>query len=189
MLLAFVEDESGINTTGSGIGHDIVATLDGPSKESYCLNDYFTSDLGNPGKGQIAFKMLGLADGEYTLNLKVWDVFNNSNTATVHFVVINSETMRIEKPANLPNPVTDGTRFVFDHNQIGNNVDVKIYIYDIMGRLVEVLSEQVTGTSARTSPIYWNPGQLRNGVYPYRIVATNDKGETATAVSKLVLSR
>lgn len=189
LLLAFVEDESGINTTGSGIGHDIVATLDGPSKESYCLNDYFTSDLGNPGKGQIAFKMLGLADGEYTLHLKVWDVFNNSNIATVHFVVINSGTMRIEKPANLPNPVTDGTRFVFDHNQIGNNVDVKIYIYDIMGRLVEVLSEQVTGTSARTSPIYWNPGRLRNGVYPYRIVATNDKGETATAVSKLVLSR
>ena len=189
LLLAFVEDESGINTTGSGIGHDIVATLDGPSKETYCLNDYFTSDLGNPGKGQIAFKMLGLADGEYTLNLKVWDVFNNSNTATVHFVVINSETMRIENPANLPNPVTDGTRFVFDHNQIGNNVDVKIYIYDIMGRLVEVLSEQVAGTSARISPIYWNPGELRNGLYVYRIVATNDKGETATVVSKLVLSR
>ncbi|MCQ2302341.1 MAG: type IX secretion system sortase PorU [Bacteroidales bacterium] len=189
LLLAFVEDESGINTTGSGIGHDIVATLDGPSKETYCLNDYFISDLGNPGKGQISFKMLGLADGEYTLNLKVWDVFNNSNIATVHFVVINSETMRIENPANLPNPVTDGTRFVFDHNQIGNNVDVKIYIYDIMGRLVEVLSEQVAGTSARTSPIYWNPGELRNGLYVYRIVATNDKGETATAVSKLVLSR
>ena len=189
LLLAFVEDESGINTTGAGIGHDIVATLSGPSKAAYTLNDYFTSDLGNPGKGQISFKMLGLADGEYELTLKVWDVFNNSNTATIHFVVTNSVAMRIENPANLPNPVTDGTRFVFDHNQIGNNIDVKIYIYDIMGRLVEVLSEQVAGTSARTSPIYWNPGQLRNGVYVYRIVATSDKGETATAVSKLVLSR
>ncbi len=189
LLLAFVEDESGINTTGAGIGHDIVATLSGPSKATYCLNDYFTSDMGNPGKGEISFKMLGLADGEYTLTLKVWDVFNNSNTATVHFVVANSEAMCIENPANLPNPVTDDTRFIFDHNQIGNNFDVKIYIYDIMGRLVEVLSEQMAGTSARTSPIYWNPSRLRNGVYVYRIVATSDKGETATAVSKLVLSR
>ena len=189
LLLAFVEDESGINTSGAGIGHDIVATLIGPSSESYCLNDYFVSDMGNPGKGQISFKMLGLADGEYTLSLKVWDVFNNSNTATVHFVVTNSETMCIQNPANLPNPVTDCTRFIFDHNQIGNNIDVKIYIYDIMGRLVDVLSDQVFGTSARTSPIYWNPGRLRNGVYVYRIVATSDKGETATAVSKLVLSK
>ena len=189
LLLAFVEDENGINTTGAGIGHDIVATLDGPSKEMYCLNDYFVSDLGNPGKGQISFKMLGLADGEYTLTLKVWDVFNNSNAATISFVVVNSAGMHIENPANLPNPVTDDTRFIFDHNQIGNNIDVKIYIYDIMGRLVEVLSEQVSGTSARTSPIYWNPGGLRNGVYVYRIVATSDKGETDMVVSKLVLSR
>lgn len=189
LLLAFVDDENGINTTGAGIGHDIIATLDGPSKATYCLNDYFTSELGHPGKGEIAFKMLGLADGEYTLTLKVWDVFNNSNTATIHFVVTNSQMMRIENSANVPNPVTDCTRFVFDHNQIGNNLDVKIYIYDIMGRIVDVLSEQVAGTSARTSPIYWNPSRLSNGVYVYRIVATSDKGETATAVSKLILGR
>lgn len=189
LLLAFVEDRNGINTTGAGIGHDIIATLEGPSRQTYCLNDYFVSDIGNPGKGRISFKMLDLADGEYVLSLKVWDVLNNSNIATIRFVVANSGVMRIDNPANLPNPVTDDTRFVFDHNQVGNNLDVKIYIYDVMGRLVEVLSEQVAGTSVRISPIYWNPSHLRNGVYVYRIVATSDKGETATAMSKLVLGK
>ena len=194
LLLAFVEDESGINTTGAGIGHDIMATLTGPSKNAYCLNDYFVAELDQPGKGTITYKLQNLADGDYTLTLKVWDIYNNSGTATVSFTVVNNSGMVIENAFNAPNPVTDETHFVFDHNQVGNNVKVDIYIYDIMGRWVTTLSETVSGTSARITPIRWNGrgangADLRNGIYVYRIVATNDNGETATLVSKLVLSK
>ena len=194
VLLAFVEDESGINTTGAGIGHDIMATLTGPSKNAYCLNDYFVAELDRPGKGTITYKMQDLPDGDYTLTLKVWDIYNNSGTATIEFTVVNNSGMVIENIFNAPNPVTDETHFVFDHNQVGNNLKVDIYIYDIMGRWVTTLSEMVPGTSARITPIRWNGRgaggeNLRNGVYVYRIVATNDYGETATLVSKLVLSK
>ena len=193
-LLAYVSDESGINTTGAGIGHDIMATLSGPSRNSYCLNDYFSSEINNPGKGVITYKMLDLADGDYTLTLKVWDIYNNSSTATIDFTVIHSDGMVIEHLANSPNPVIDETCFSFDHNQIGNNMQVDVHIFDIMGRWVTTLSNQVNGTSTRIAPIRWNGrgahGEaLRNGIYVYRIVATNDKGETASAVSKLVLTK
>ena len=194
LLLAFVEDESGINTTGAGIGHDIMATLTGPDRNSYCLNDYFSAELDQPGKGSITYKMQDLTDGDYTLTLKVWDIYNNSGTATITFTVVNNGGMVIENAFNAPNPVTDETHFVFDHNQVGNNVKVDIYIYDIMGRWVTTLSETVSGTSTRITPIRWNGRgargeNLRNGIYVYRIVATNDYGETATLVSKLVLSK
>ena len=194
LLLAYVEDENGINTTGAGIGHDIMATLTGPSKNTYCLNDYFSAELDQPGKGSIAFKMQDLADGDYTLTLKVWDIYNNSGMATIEFTVVNNSGMVIENVFNAPNPVTDETHFVFDHNQMGNNLKVDIYIYDIMGRWVTTLSETVPGTSARITPVSWNGRgahgeNLRNGIYVYRIVATNDFGETATLVSKLVLSK
>lgn len=194
ILLAYVEDESGINTTGAGIGHDIMATLTGGTRAAYCLNDYFASELGEPGRGTITYKMLNLPDGDYTLTLKVWDIYNNSGTATIDFTVINSGGMHIENAFNAPNPVTNETHFVFDHNQVGNNVKVDIYIYDIMGRWVTTLSETVAGTSTRVAPIRWDGRgaggeHLRNGVYVYRIVATNDQGETATLVSKLILSK
>jgi len=194
ILLAFVEDESGINTTGAGIGHDIMATLTGPSRNSYCLNDYFTAEIDQPGKGTITYKMQDLPDGDYTLTLKVWDIYNNSGMATVTFTVKNSGGMHIENAFNTPNPVMDETCFVFDHNQVGNNMKVDIYIFDVMGRWVNTLSEQVAGTSTRIAPIRWNGcsangSPLRNGIYVYRIVATNDQGETATLVSKLVLSK
>ena len=194
MLLAFVNDESGINTTGAGIGHDIMATLTGPARNAYCLNDYFVAELDQPGKGSITYKMQDLADGDYTLTLKVWDIYNNSSTASIDFTVINNSGMVIENAFNAPNPVTDETHFVFDHNQVGNNVKVDIYIYDIMGRWVNTISQTVSGASTRVDPIRWNGcgaggADLRNGVYVYRIVATNDNGETATLVSKLVLSK
>lgn len=193
-LIAFVEDESGINTTGAGIGHDIIATLTGAADLSYNLNDCFVSETGNSGKGTITYKMLNLPDGDYTLTLKVWDIYNNSNTASIDFTVTNSAEMLIENPYNVPNPVTDGTGFVFEHNQIGNNMDVQIYIYDMMGRLVDRISEQVAGTSTRVEPIRWNActsngAPLANGIYIYRIVATNDKGETQAVSSKLVISK
>lgn len=194
MLLAFIEDQSGINTTGAGIGHDIIATLSGPSKNSYYLNDYFVSAINNPGKGQITYKMQDLPDGDYTLTLKVWDVYNNSNTATIEFTVVHSDGMELLNPVNWPNPVADETFFTFDHNQVGNNLKVDIYIYDITGRWVTTLSETLTGSSTRIAPIRWNgrgaSGEaLRNGIYIYRIVATNDRGETSLLVSKLVLSK
>ena len=171
-----------------------MATLTGPTRSSYCLNDYFVAEIDQPGKGTITYKMQDLADGDYTLTLKVWDIYNNSSTATIDFTVVNNSGMVIENAYNAPNPVTDETHFVFDHNQLGNNMDVDIYIYDIMGRWVTTLSQQVTGTSTRIAPIRWNGRgsrgeNLRNGVYIYRIVATNDYGETATLVSKLVLSK
>ena len=193
-LIAFVEDESGINTTGAGIGHDITATLSGPSKNSYCLNDYFVSEVDNPGKGQITYKMQDLADGSYILTLKVWDIYNNSNTASIAFTVVHSDGMVIENPSCVPNPVTDEAGIMFEHNQVGNSMDVNVYIYDIMGRLVTTISETIIGSSTRVSPIRWDGrsshgSPLRKGVYIYRIVATNDKGETASVVSKLVLSK
>ena len=132
--------------------------------------------------------------GDYTLTLKVWDIYNNSGTATIDFTVVHNTGMQIEGLFNAPNPVRDETHFVFDHNQVGNNMKVDIYIFDIMGRWVTTLSEVVSGSSTRIDPIRWDGrgahgDVLRNGVYVYRVVATNDQGETATMVSKLVLSK
>ena len=193
LLLAYVDDESGINTTGAGIGHDIVATLSGPTSGSYVLNDYFESDLGDQGKGTVRYRFNGLQEGDYLLTLKVWDIYNNSGTATINFKVRNSESMVLEDPYCAPNPVHDGTNFSFGHNQIGNNMDVQINIYDVLGRLVAVIREQVAGTSMRTNPIYWNGcskggDRLPAGVYVYSITVTNDQHDTATVTSKLIIT-
>lgn len=190
-LIANVEDASGINTTGMGIGHDIVATLVGPTNESFILNDYFVADFDSQGKGSISYRMKNLKEGDYVLNLKVWDIYNNSGTATIAFRVVNSEMMVLEDPVCFPNPFTDEAYFSFGHNQVGNNMEVQIRIFDMMGRLVAILNEEVTGTSTRINPIRWDGrsnygGTLPAGLYLYTIIATNDKNETASIGGKMV---
>ena len=192
LLIAHVEDISGINTTGAGIGHDIVATLSGPSNRYYVLNDYFVSDIGNQGKGTITYRMSDLEEGDYILSLKVWDLYNNSSVTSVAFRVADSRLMALEDPLCSPNPVTDAAYFSFAHNQIGNYMDIQIRIFDMMGRLVTVLNEQIQGTSARSNPIYWNGcanggGKLSAGLYVYNIVVTNDQGEVAHISSKFIV--
>ena len=193
-LIAYVEDASGINTTGAGIGHDIVASLSGPSGGYYVLNDYFVSNLGDQGRGTITYRMPNLEEGDYILTLKVWDIYNNSGVASIAFRVADSQQMALEDPLCFPNPMTDEAYFSFGHNQVGNNMDVQIRIYDITGRLVTIVNEQVQGTSARTNPIYWNGcasngSKLNSGLYVYSIAATNDQGETAVITSKFIVTR
>jgi hypothetical protein len=193
-LIAYVEDASGINTTGAGIGHDIVATLTGPSGGYYVLNDYFVADMGSQGRGTITYRMPNLEEGDYILTLKVWDIYNNSGVASIAFRVADSQLMALEDPLCFPNPVAGEAYFSFGHNQVGNNMDVQIRIYDITGRLVTIVNEQVQGTSARINPIYWNGrntdgSALSAGLYIYSIFASNDQGETAVITSKFIVTR
>ena len=43
-LLACVTDNTGINSTGSGIGHDITVVLDGEVINTTVLNDFYTPE-------------------------------------------------------------------------------------------------------------------------------------------------
>ena len=53
MLLAILNDQGGINTTGSGIGHDLTGFLDNDSNRSFVLNSYFVDDFDNYKRGSI----------------------------------------------------------------------------------------------------------------------------------------
>ncbi len=192
VLLAFVNDKYGINTTGNGIGHDIVATLSGPTSGTYRLNEYFESEANQQGVGRIVYNFQNLAEGQYTLSLKVWNINNISNEAFIRFVVVNSGSMVVESPQNFPNPCTGSTSFIFGHNQTGNVMNVTVEVFNIMGQRIASFSNEIYGSEVRTEPIMWNcctsgGRRLAAGVYPYRITATNEDGKTASCTSKLVI--
>jgi hypothetical protein len=67
-LLAFLEDKNGINTA-SGIGHDIVAILDGDVSNPYLLNDYYQTNLDDYTKGTLRFPLRNLA-GIHTITFR-----------------------------------------------------------------------------------------------------------------------
>ncbi|MCD4734997.1 MAG: type IX secretion system sortase PorU, partial [Bacteroidales bacterium] len=138
MLFALIEDESGINTAG-GIGHDLLANLDG--KDSFILNDYYEAERDNYQKGSVRFPFYNLSEGNHVLSLKAWDVYNNSSEVYIYFEVAGSGQLSLKEIMNYPNPFKYGTYFSFEHNQSENNLDVSISIYAINGQLVKIIND------------------------------------------------
>ncbi len=194
VLLALLTDESGINTTGNGIGHNITAVLDNKTAEPILLNGYYQSNLNLYNKGSIAYPMRGLSEGPHTITLKVWDVYNNSSEQPLEFVVFNGNSLAINHLFNYPNPMSGETNFSFEHNHNGKNAKVIIRIYDISGANVAAFTKYFDFTGFKIPDITWdgtsnNGAPLSNGLYIYQVELQTSDGLKTTASSKLMIFR
>ncbi len=187
-----VYDEHGINTTGNGIGHDIIAILDNNSNEPLVMNEYYQTQTDAYQMGEVTYQLNDIDPGLHTLNVKIWDVFNNSSEKTITFRVIDSKNLVLENVYNYPNPITDLTYFQFEHNMPDKDLVVKIDIFDLSGRLVRTLQENSYATGYRSEPIEWDGtdlygNKLPRGIYPYRVSVDNSNGEHAERFEKLMI--
>ncbi|MEX1189500.1 MAG: type IX secretion system sortase PorU [Bacteroidia bacterium] len=192
IFLAYAEDDIGINTVGTGIGHDITAILDENTSNPIVLNDFYEAELDNFRKGKITYPLRNLSEGEHTISLKVWDVANNSATASLRFVVVKAEDLSLDHVLNYPNPFTTNTQFFFEYNQPGVPVDVDIQIFTVSGKTVTTLRSTQVNTGYRSEPIVWNGlddygDRIGRGVYMYRLRVKTPDGKSAEKFEKLVI--
>lgn len=211
-FLACVTDDSGINSTGSGIGHDITVILDGEVVNTTVLNDFYSSGDGNScvnstladyQKGNVIYPFRNLSVGEHQLTFKVWDINNNSTTATLNFVVKDESENKLvlSRLLNWPNPFTDRTYVQFEHN-CDDILNVNVQIYTITGKLVRTLSTMVTsapfleGYRTPRQAIEWDGKDdfgdtVGKGTYIFKVNAKSQNQDkckgSATAVEKMVL--
>lgn len=194
LLLAIAKDTSGINTVGNGIGHDIVAVLDGNTSKSYVLNDYYEADMNSYQQGTIRYPLEDLSEGEHTLSLKVWDIYNNSSETSIDFFVSQSAELALYHVLNYPNPFTTHTEFYFEHNQPCCNLDVLIQIFTVSGKLVKTINQNVITDGFRAEPVAWDGlddfgDPIARGVYLYKLKIINSDGSVADKTEKLVILR
>jgi hypothetical protein len=192
VLLAKVTDENGINTVGNGIGHDIVAVLDGQSAQPIVLNDFYAANLDAYQSGEVRYQFQNLSPGPHTLSFKVWDVNNNSSTSQIDFVVQAKEAPVLQHVLNYPNPFTTRTEFMFEHNQSCSSLDVQIQIFTVSGRLVKTIAQEVPTSGFRISGLYWDGrddfgDELARGTYLYRLRVQTPDGAYAEQTEKLVI--
>jgi hypothetical protein len=191
-FLAFLEDEHGINTA-SGIGHDIVAILDGDETKPYILNDYYETELNNYTKGKIRYPFRNLTKGLHTITFKAWDVYNNFVTADIQFVVADSENVTLSNVLNYPNPFVNYTQFWFSHNKPYEPLDVQVQVMTITGKIVKTINQTVTTEGFLSRSITWDGkddfgDKIGKGVYVYKLtVRSTISGNKAEKIEKLVI--
>ena len=192
-LLATLYDENGINTA-SGLGHDIVATLDGDETNVYKLNDYYTAAVDDYQRGALSYPFRDLTPGLHTLSIKAWDVYNNSSVQDIQFMVFDKdESLELRNVLNFPNPFVNYTEFWFSHNS-SEALDVSIQIFTVSGKLIKTINRQTSGLlSSVTRDITWDGtddfgSKIGKGVYIYKLsVRSTSSGMTAEKIEKLVI--
>ncbi|MBC8299265.1 MAG: type IX secretion system sortase PorU [Pelagibacterales bacterium] len=193
-LLVKLFDENGINTS-SGIGHDIVAVLDDDVANSFRLNDYYEANLDDYQNGTINYPLRDISPGLHTLSLKAWDVYNNSSTSEIQFVVHDQDLeLVISNVLNYPNPFINYTEFWFNHNSSGD-LSVSIQIFTISGKLVKTINGYVntSNSSSLSRDLSWNArddfgDKVAKGVYIYRLTVRSDQiGKQVSKTEKLVI--
>ena len=194
ILLANISDVHGINMVGNGIGHDIIAVIDDKDGEPFVLNDFYEADLNSYQNGKIHFPFTDLDEGRHKLRLKVWDVYNNSSEATLEFVVVKSNDIKLERVYNYPNPFTTYTEFWFEHNQPSKQMFAQVQIFTVSGKLVKTLEKNVFNDGYRSTSITWNGlddygDRIGRGVYVYKLKVRTENFSTAEKYEKLVILR
>jgi hypothetical protein len=191
-IFAIVSDSSGINTLGTGIGHDVVAILNENTSKPIVLNDFYSADLNTYQKGKIRYPFNSLDEGTHRLSLKVWDVQNNSSTAFTEFVVAKKAELALKHVLNYPNPFTTKTQFFIEHNQCCTTMKALIQIYTLSGKIVKSINHTIYNEGFRLDGIEWDGkdefgDKLAKGVYIYKVSITDNTQKKAEKIEKLVI--
>ncbi len=192
LFLAHLEDENGMNTA-SGIGHDMVAILDGDENNPIVMNEFYETEPNNFMKGFVNYPFSNLKEGLHTITFKGWDVYNNLATATLDFVVAADTGLVLDKVLNYPNPFVDYTEFWFQHNRPNETLQAQVQILTVSGKIVKTINQTIVSDGILSRDIKWDGrddfgDRIGKGVYIYRLkVKSTVSGQQAEKIEKLVI--
>lgn len=179
-LIVKLSDETGLNTTGTGIGHKMEGILNENDSAPIDFTGYFKGELDSGGKaGEINYNFTLLEEGDYNLKVKAWDVFNNFSSEETNFTVVSDDQLVIRDVYNYPNPFAGNTTFTFQHN-LTQPLNVNIKVYTIAGRMIREIEQD--NIDQKFVKISWDgrdeDGDLiANGTYLYKVVVKTLDGE------------
>jgi hypothetical protein len=194
VVYARIADPQGVNHLGVGIGRDMMGYLNNNTALAYNLNNKFVPDVDNYTSGSLELKLPWLENGEHSFKLKAWDLHNNSSEYEVFFVIDDQAELVLSKLHNKPNPFSDRTTFVFEHNKVGGTVDLKLDIFRMDGQWVTSLESKNLLMINQYVSLDWdgrdaNGQLLPSGLYVYRFQLTDETGKQIVVHQKLMIAR
>ena len=190
LFVAELKDVSGINTIGSGIGHDIILKIDNDIRQEYVLNNYYKSNVGSYNSGIVTYQLSDLTPGKHKLFFRAWDLQNNSVSAELEFEVVSDLKMSIYNMYVYPNPVENIANVVIEHDKPLAPLDIQMYVYDLSGRLIYQESNNLITDATYKINLSWSINSfVSDGLYYMKVVLTDDKKRKTTKSTKIFVQK
>ena len=184
---ADIYDENGINTVGTGIGHDLMLVIDEDPKQTYILNSYFSASSNSYQSGSVSYKMPEQSEGPHTLTFRAWDMYNNSSTASLNFQVVKGMDPQIYNITTYPNPVSASGELNIEvqYDQPDEIIEMQVIVCDVSGKLVYTHNQ--TGVDG----LRWSMNQIvsQPGVYVYRIKIKTATSNFVSKAGKIIVTK
>ena len=138
------------------------------------VNDYYQAEVDDYTKGTTNYQLRDLEKGLHTLTFKAWDVYNNSATAEIQFIVAGDDELKITKVLNYPNPFVNYTEFWFNHNRPFEPLEVQVQVFTVTGKVVWTKNQIINTDGFLSRDIVWDGrddfgDKIGKGVYVYKI--------------------
>ena len=192
-FMAELYDDSGINASGSSIGHDLELIVDGDMLKTYNLNNHFNYDFGDYRSGKLGFSIPELNEGHHKLLFRAWDVLNNSSTAELDFEVKKDVAPNCLNVICKRNSGSSNLTFTITHDRAGSNINIQLDIYDTAGR--QLWRHKESGMSTNDTYTFdWDQSVdggrvLQTGVYIFKVSLSSDGGGESSKAIKQVITK
>lgn len=191
VLFAEISDDNGINSSGSGIGHDITLTING-SNTPTILNKEFTYNMDSYSEGSITYQFPELTPGHYTATLKAWDLLNNSSQKSIEFIVDKEAVIRTDNVKIEPAIASEKAVIKITHDRPLTVQKYRLLIYNYLGKVVR----ETETTQKRVEQDFTWEWDLKNangqivptGSYLVRIEFETEDGGLYGLTQKMIVS-
>lgn len=153
-LIVELSDSSGLNTSGNGLGHDILLVIDNNPEWTWVLNSSFVQNQGDYTRGTVTFTIPELPEGKHELMLRAWDIMNNSTAVYTRFVVVNDLEPSVEV-AVTESSAGGHVEFAVSHNRPAQNAQIRLQVADSFGKIIWMVWETDKSASG-LARINWN---------------------------------
>jgi len=163
-------DQNGINAAGSGIGHDLLLTIDNDIKQSFVVNNYFTT-TNSYQEGLVSYPMSTIADGYHVLSFRAWDMPGNATIKTMGFNVNHDTETSLKELVVYPNPISHNgeLNMLLSHDRPDDLMNMTLTFYDLAGHSVWSTTRRLFGVDAQAYiSIDMTETHLPAGTYIYQ---------------------
>jgi hypothetical protein len=169
MLIALLEDESGINVTEGhhGIEASIYEQAWGPEQ----LGEYFLSEAESFTKGALHFPLRELGTGTYRLRLEASDNNLNRGSHELDFTISEDSVLIFSRMVAYPNPSPNGDiQFELSFAPSQNGMRLLFGVYNLEGQLIDKQQLNIP-EGEKTFNFLWQGSafSLPPGLYLYRL--------------------